>query len=81
MTTSDRSRERVLSIWPDAMISTAYAKQLDGSRKWMYCVMSNMKFVASRGKKRVANVGDWQFNECTAWKSASRACPGYEESE
>jgi hypothetical protein len=67
-------KEKVQAKWPDAEISTAFAVQPDKSRRWMYCVMSSMKFLASRGKKeRVLNVGSWRFTEQEAWADAAQA--------
>lgn len=72
MTDQDKVRAR----WPDAEISTAFAVQKDGNRKWMYCVMSQLKFMASKGKKgRVLNVGTWCFSEADAWKDAALVIP------
>lgn len=65
--------QKVKAKWPDAETSTAFAVQPDKSRKWMYCVTSSLKFLASRGKKhRVTNVGGWQFSETDAWADAAR---------
>lgn len=62
--------EMVKNKWPDAELSSAFATQPDKSKRWMYCVMSSMKFLASRGKrKRVLNVGSWRFSESEAWAS------------
>ena len=64
--------EQVKAKWPDAEISTAHVKQRDGSRLPMYCVMSSLKFAATRGKKnRVMNVGPWRFSELKAWADAA----------
>lgn len=65
--------QKVKEIWPDAYISRAFAVQPDKTRKWMYCVMSSQKFLASRGKKRVLNVGGWWFTEAGAWEDALKA--------
>lgn len=65
--------EKVKQKYPDAKISSAFAKQRDGSKRWMYCVMSSLKFIASRGKKkRVSNVGLWCFTEAEAWADAAK---------
>ena len=67
-------KDKVKAIWPDASISSAFAVQPDKTRKWMYCVMSSQKFLASRGKKnRVLNVGNWRFTEIEAWADALEA--------
>lgn len=64
--------ERVKTKWPDAELSLAFAVQPDKSRRWMWCVMSSRKFLASRGKrKRVLNVGSWRFSETEAWADAA----------
>jgi hypothetical protein len=63
--------EKVKARWPDAEISTAFAVQKDGGRRWMYCVMSSLKFRASRGKNRVLNVGPWRYSELKAWADAT----------
>jgi len=66
--------ETVKATWPDAEIYSAFAVQPDKSRRWMYCVMSSLKFRASRGKKhRVLNVGSWHFSEAEAWADAAAA--------
>ena len=63
----------VRAKWPDAEVSTAFAIREDKSRRWMYCVMSQLKFMASRGKnKRVLNVGAWRFTEFEAWANAAQ---------
>jgi hypothetical protein len=70
MTNKDKVREK----WPDAEISQAFALQRDGSRKWMYCVMSASKFARTRGRKghpRVMNAGPWRFSEAKAWADAA----------
>lgn len=65
--------ERVKSKWPDADLSKAFAVQPDKSRRWMWCVMSSLKFLDSRGKKKcVSNIGSWRFSEAEAWASAAR---------
>ena len=64
--------ERVKARWPDAELSKAFAVQPDKSRRWMWCVMSSLKFIASRGKrKRVLNIGSWRFSEAAAWEDAA----------
>lgn len=66
--------ETVREKWFDAEISKAFAVQRDGSRKWMYCVMSTLKFARTRGRKghpRVMNVGPWRFSEAKAWADAA----------
>lgn len=64
--------EKVKTKWPDAELSKAFAMQRDKSRRWMWCVMSSLKFLASRGKKRrVLNVGSWRFSEAEAWADAA----------
>lgn len=65
------AEQTVKEKYPDAEISTAFVKQADGSRRWMYCVMSPMKFVSSRGKYRVLNVGPWRYSEQKAWQDAA----------
>jgi hypothetical protein len=66
--------EIVKSKWPDAELSRAFAVQPDNSRRWMWCVMSSRKFLASRGKKkRVLNVGSWRFSEAEAWSDAAKS--------
>ena len=68
------SEEEVREKWPDAYISQAFAVQRDGSRQWMYCVMSSLKFAHTRGRKgkpRVMNVGPWRFSEAKAWTDAA----------
>lgn len=68
----ETDEEIVKAKWPDAEISTAFAVQRDKSRRWMYCVMSTLKWMASRGKKnRVLNVGHWRFSEAEAWADAA----------
>jgi len=65
--------EKVKSKWPDAELSKAFAVQPDKSRRWMWCAMSSLKFLASRGKKkRVENIGSWRFSEAEAWADAAR---------
>lgn len=64
------SKENVLSVYLDAVISSAFAKQRDGSRSWMYCVMSSLKLRSSRGKRKVLNVGEWKYTEAEAWDDA-----------
>jgi len=65
-------KEKVLAKWPDAEVSSAFAVQPDKSRRWMYCVMSLLKWAASRGKKnRILNVGNWRFSETEAWSDAA----------
>ena len=65
--------ERVKQVYPDAEISSAFAKQRDGSKRWMYCAMSSLKFITSRGKKRrVLNIGIWRFSESDAWTDAAQ---------
>jgi len=62
----------VKAKWPDAELSVAFAVQPDKTRRWMWCAMSNLKFIASRGKKkRVLNIGAWRFSEAEAWASAA----------
>ena len=69
--------EKVKAKWPDAELSKAFAVQPDKSRRWMWCAMSQLKFLASRGrKKRVLNIGSWSFSEAEAWTSASRELKG-----
>lgn len=64
--------EKVKAKWPDAQLSRAFAVQPDKSRRWMWCVMSVDRFLASRGKrKRVLNVGSWHFSEAEAWADAA----------
>ncbi len=64
--------EKVKAKWPDAELSAAFAVQPDKSRRWMWCAMSSLKFIASRGKKnRVLNIGGWKFSEAEAWESAA----------
>lgn len=64
--------EKVKTKWPDAELFKAFAMQRDKSRRWMWCVMSSLKFLASRGKKRrVLNVGSWRFSEAEAWADAA----------
>jgi len=66
--------EKVKNRWSDAEISEAFAVQRDGSRKWMYCVMSHAKFAGSRarkGKPRVMNVGPWRYSKVKAWADAA----------
>lgn len=66
------NEENVKAKWPDAEISSAHVMQPDKTRRWMYCVMSSLKFIASRGKKkRVLNVGHWRFSEAEAWADAA----------
>jgi hypothetical protein len=76
--------EKVKAKWPDAEMSSAFAVQPDKTRRWMYCVMSSLKFIASRRKKkRVLNVGHWRFSETEAWSDAATestspaALPGF----
>jgi hypothetical protein len=70
---SMNDEQRVKEKWPDAELSSAFAIQPDKSRRWMWCVMSSLKFASSRGKKkRVLNVGHWRFSESAAWADASR---------
>jgi hypothetical protein len=65
--------EKVKTKWPDAELSKAFAVQPDKSRQWMWCVMSSMKFLASRGRKnRVVNIGSWCFSEAAAWEDAAQ---------
>ena len=65
--------QRVKAKWPDAELSVAFAVQPDKSRRWMWCAMSSLKFLASRGKKkRVLNIGEWRFSEAEAWESAAK---------
>ena len=65
--------EKVKTKWPDAELMTAFAVQPDKTRRWMYCVCSSLKFLASRGKKkRVVNVGHWRFSKVEAWSDAAR---------
>ena len=65
--------EKVKVKWPDAELFTAFAVQPDKSRRWMWCAMSSLKFIASRGKrKRVLNIGSWRFSEAEAWADAAR---------
>lgn len=67
--------EKVKSKWPDAELSKAFAVQPDKSRRWMWCAMSSLKFLASRGKKkRVLNIGSWRFSEAEAWADAASNC-------
>ena len=69
--------EKVKAKWPDAELSMAFATQPDKSRRWMWCAMSRLKFLASRGKKRrVLNIGSWSFSEVGAWTSAARELKG-----
>ncbi len=64
--------EKVKTKWPDAELSRAFAVQPDKSRRWMWCAMSSLKFLASRGKKkRVLNIGSWRFSEAEAWADAA----------
>jgi hypothetical protein len=68
---------RVKATWPDAKLSMAFAVQPDKSRRWMWCAMSSLKFLASRGKKnRVLNIGAWCFSEADAWSDAARRLQG-----
>lgn len=68
---SETAQNKVKAKWPDAEISSAFAMQPDKTKRWMYCVMSSLKFIASRGKKkRVLNVGHWRFSEIEAWEDA-----------
>jgi hypothetical protein len=65
--------ERIKTKWPDAELFKAFAVQPDKTRRWMWCVMSSLKFLASRGKRnRVLNVGSWQFSEAEAWADAAK---------
>lgn len=61
--------EEVLRKWTDAELSEAFAKQPDGSKRWMYCVMSSMK--SRKDRRRVCNVGKWCFTKEEAWASAN----------
>lgn len=64
--------EKVKAKYPDAEISEAFAAQKGGGKKWMYCAMSSLKFIASRGKHRVLNLGAWRFSETEAWADAAQ---------
>lgn len=67
----ENDKQKVKAVYRDAEISTAFAVQPDKTRKWMYCVMSSLKFLASRGKgQRVQNVSSWRFTEAEAWADA-----------
>jgi hypothetical protein len=68
--------EKVKAKWPDAELSQAFAVQPDKSRRWMWCAMSSLKFLASRGGKRVLNIGAWKFSEEEAWADAARISAG-----
>jgi hypothetical protein len=69
--------EIVKTKWPDAELSRAFAVQPDKSRRWMWCVMSSQKFIASRGRSnRVLNVGHWKFSEAEAWADAAKIVSG-----
>lgn len=71
------SEEKVKAKWPDAELSKAFAVQRDKTRKWMWCAMSYLKWLASRGKKnRVLNIGGWKFSEDEAWASAAERLAG-----
>ena len=73
MSDKQSDEENVKSKWPDAELSKAFAVQPDKSRRWMWCVMSSLKFLASRGQKnRVLNVGSWRFSEAEAWADAAK---------
>jgi hypothetical protein len=65
------AKQKVLKVWPDAKLSSAFAKQPDGTKQWMWCVMSTLRCRSSRGKKRVENVGEWRFSEAEAWTDAA----------
>ena len=68
--------DKVKAKWPDAELSKAFAVQPDKSRRWMWCAMSTLKFLASRGKKnRVLNIGSWRFSEAEAWADAAKVTP------
>ena len=66
------SEEKVKQKWPDAELSSAFVVQSDKSRRWMWCVMSNRKFLSSRSKRKVLNVGSWHFSKLDAWASAAK---------
>lgn len=66
----DNVEQQVRSVWPDADPTAAYAMQKDGTKKWMWCIMSNTKFQRSRGKNKVLNIGEWCYSEAAAWESA-----------
>ena len=64
--------ELVKAQWSDAKLFKAFAVQPDKTRRWMWCAMSKLKFIASRGKKkRVLNIGSWRFSEADAWADAA----------
>lgn len=73
---SESAEQIVKAKWPDAALSEAFATQKDGSRKWMYCAMSSLKFIASRGKSRVTNIGSWKFSRRGAWEDAAKRIAG-----
>jgi hypothetical protein len=64
-------KAKVLARWRDAEISSAFAAQPGGGKKWMYCVMSSQKAIESRGRHKVANLGGWHFTEQDAWHDAA----------
>lgn len=77
MSATMKPEEQVKAVWPDAEISSAFAVQPDNTRRWMYCVMSSLKFIAMRRKKkRVLNVGEWRFSEVEAWADAATSLEG-----
>jgi hypothetical protein len=63
--------QKVKTKWPDAELSRAFAVQPDRSRRWMWCAMSSLKFLASRKRKRVLNIGSWRYSEADAWADAA----------